>query len=99
MLSAVQLKAIHESGIKTRKDVQARINKELKRVCKLKDCDNSLAFERKDRIFCSRGHSVQYNTYKETGIVPGYKPSKDAIKAKKWREKKKKERIELLQVS
>jgi hypothetical protein len=60
MLTNEQIKVIHESGIKTRKDVQARINKELKRVCKLKDCDNSLAFERKDRIFCSRGHSVQY---------------------------------------
>ena len=60
MLSNTQLKAIHESGLNTRKDVRARINKELKRVCKFKDCDKSLAFERKDMEFCSKSHSQLY---------------------------------------
>lgn len=60
MLSNTQLKAIHESGLNTRKDVKARINAQLKRECKFKDCDKSLAFERKDMEFCSKGHSRLY---------------------------------------
>ena len=37
----------------------------------------------------------QYFQYKETGKIPGYKPTKDAIKAKKWRNKKKERLLSL----
>lgn len=57
-VSLLELKHRHESGEEQHISVQRRINKELKRVCKYRDCDKSLAFERA-KDFCTRTHRLK----------------------------------------
>lgn len=51
-----ELKKKYEEGATVQKATKALINKQLKRVCKYKLCDVSLAFEREGKEYCVKKH-------------------------------------------
>lgn len=78
MKSLKELRELHESGMHVRRDVQRRINAQLKRTCAYKDCDVSLAFRSAKVEYCSKNHRAR-----------GKYATKAANKAKKERYYKK----------
>lgn len=58
-LSNPDLKRRYESGGKLNQPLKTRVTKELKRVCKFRECDKSMAFESPRKEFCCYSHKVK----------------------------------------
>lgn len=62
MISNSELKKRYESGKKLPKQLKVRVNAEMKRACKYRECKKPLAFDRKDKVFCNFRHKQKEAT-------------------------------------